>query len=129
MDFNFSIMSLHLRYRMWIAALNYDITVLRIFDDYLKELANKQGLPELRSGIDRFQQQFIDLRKEIDELRHEMHLLKMKLAAYSRNGKLLDADTYKSDRHSALQKSYNSFRRKFNKAKAEFSEFEGKWLV
>ena len=128
MEANFSIMSLHLRYRMWIAALNYDITVLRIFDDYLKELSSKQEISEVKTGISRFQEQFIDLRKEIDELRHEMHLLKMKLAAYSRGGKALDQDTYQADRHAALKKSYNSFRRKFTRAKAEFSEFEGKWL-
>ena len=37
-----SIMTLHLEYRLWIAEMNADINVLRIFDDYLKELIRKK---------------------------------------------------------------------------------------
>ena len=69
-------MSLHLRYRLWIAEMNSDIDVLRIFGDYLKELVSKGDNPEVKNRIDYFQQQFINLRKDIDELRDEMHILK-----------------------------------------------------
>ncbi len=37
-----SIMSLHLGYRLWIAEMNFDINVLRIFNDYLEELSSKK---------------------------------------------------------------------------------------
>ena len=37
-----SVMSLHLQYRLWIAELNFDINVLRIFGDYLARI-EKQG--------------------------------------------------------------------------------------
>ena len=66
-----SIMSLHLRYRLWIAEMNSDITILRIFDDYLTELSSKKEKPQVQKGIKNFQQQFINLRKEIDDLKHE----------------------------------------------------------
>ena len=33
-----TIMTLHLRYRLWIAEMNFDINVLRIFEDYIKVL-------------------------------------------------------------------------------------------
>ena len=120
-------MSLHLRYRLWIAEMNLDINVLRIFDDYLKEIATKKDEPEVKTGIDNFGKQFISLRKKIDELRHEMHLIKMKLAAYSKESKRLDYKTYKAASHKDLKKRYLTFRKEFDKVKDEFKDFEGKW--
>ena len=125
---NHSIMLLHLRYRLWIAEMNADITVLRIFDDYILELSSKKNEPEIKEGITRFQQEFVKLRKEIDELRHEMHLVKMQLSAQSRETKTeLKKNTPKDDR-AALKKRYLLFRKNFDSVKKEFLQFEGKWL-
>lgn len=123
-----SVMSLHLRYRLWIAAMNYDINVLRIFNDYLAALSSKKEESGVNTGIVHFEQQFPELRKEIDELRNEMHLLKMKLATYAREKKPLDYKTYLADNHTALKKRYLAFREHFEKVKKEFGNFESKWL-
>ena len=123
-----STMGLHLRYRLWIAELNAEINVLRIFDDYVKEISSSRKEPEVRTGLAHFTKEFEGLRKEIDELRHEMHMIKMKLAGYSRERKNLDYKTYISDNHSALKKRYLSFRKLFEKNKKEFGRFEEKWL-
>jgi hypothetical protein len=123
-----SIMSLHLRYRLWIAEMNSDITILRIFDDYLNDIAIKNHEPEVKEKMDYFQRQFINLRKDIDSLRHEMHLLKMKLAAYSKQSQPIDHKTYQSDNHTTLKKLYLAFRKFFNKIKDEFTLFEGEIL-
>jgi chromosome segregation ATPase len=123
-----SVMSLHLRYRLWIAEMNFDINVLRIFNDYLAALSTKKEESEVNKGISQFEQQFTDLRKEIDDLRNEMHLLKMKLAAFAREKKPLDYKTYQTDNHTALKKRYLAFRDHFEKIKKEFGNFESKWL-
>jgi len=123
-----SIMSLHLRYRLWIAEMNLDINLLRIFDDYLKELEARVDQPELKSRMDYFEQEFILLRKVIDDLRHEMHLLKMKLAAYARAHNPVDYKKYRADNHAGIKRGYAAFKKTFNKIKNEFSDFEGKWL-
>ena len=122
------IMKLHLRYRLWIAELNSDINVLRIFDDYLLELKSKKNMPEVNTWILHFKQLFISLRKEIDELRHEMHLIKMKLAAAARDNKPLNKKTSTTDNPDALKNRYTAFRKTFNNIKKEFGLFEGKWL-
>ena len=122
------IMKLHLRYRLWIAELNSDINVLRIFDDYLLELKSKKNMPEVNTWIIHFKQKFISLRKEIDELRHEMHLIKMKLAAAARDNKPLNKKTSTVDNPDALKNRYTAFRKTFNKTKKEFGLFEGKWF-
>jgi hypothetical protein len=123
-----STMGLHLRYRLWIADLNSEINVLRIFDDYVKELSSQAKEIEVKNGIDHFKKQSVVARNEIDELRHNMHILKMKLAGYSRDKKVLDFKTYKSDNHAALKKRYLAFKKSFEKVKKEFRRFESKWL-
>ena len=124
----FPIMHLHLRYRLWIAEMNADINVLRIFNDYVLELDSKKRLPEVMKGIDLFKKQFISIRKEIDELSHEMHLIKMKLAAAARAKNPLSKKSFREDNHKALKKRYTAFRKTFTKIKKEFGLFEGKWL-
>ena len=104
-----SIMTFHLRYRLWIAELNFGIDILRIFDDYLYKLANEENEPEVRSGIAYFKKQFLTTRKEIDQLKHDLHLFKMKLAAYSREGKNLAPDDLEANDHSTLKKHHARF--------------------
>ena len=123
-----TIMTLHLRYRLWIAEMNFDINVLRIFEDYIKELSSKNEQPEVTAGIADFKKKFGDIRKDIDELRHQMHLHKMNLASISRQGKQLDTDAYNADDHDALKKQYINFRKKIEKLKNDFTDFENKWL-
>jgi len=121
-------MNLHLRYRLWIAEMNFDINVLRIFHEYLGELGAKKGIAEVQKGIEQFEARFAALRKEIDDLKNEMHLVKMTLAAYAREKKAMDEKTYQSENHIPIKKRYTAFREEFEKAKEEFGEFESKWL-
>jgi len=128
MDGTHSPMSLHLKYRLGIAEMNRDIDILRIFDDYLTELRSQKNNTEISAGIDHFEKEFVRLRKEIDDLRHQMHLHKMNLAALSREGKMLDDETYKSEDHDGLAKRYFELRKRFDKVREEFATFESKWL-
>jgi len=123
-----SVMKLHLRYRLLIAEMNLDINILRIFEDYLNELESKKREPEVRIGLEKFQKEFAASREEIDQLRHEMHIIKMKLAALARDNKTLDQKTYVSDNHKVLFDRYKAHRRHFESLKKEFSQFEGEWL-
>ena len=118
-----SAMSLHLRYRLWIAEMNSDISVLRIFADYLVELESVKNRPDVIAKIDHFKQEFITLRKTIDELRHEMQLIKMKLAAAARDYEPANVKTSSTSDHDALNNRYTAFRNSFNKVKNEFVLF------
>jgi hypothetical protein len=116
-----SLLRLHLRYRLRIAEMNEDITVLRIFDDHLTELSglNKSSM---QTSIENFKKQFADFRTEIDELKHEMHLQKMNLAALSRDGGT--EEKINADEHAALQQRYTDFRKRFDAAKEDFASYE-----
>ncbi len=123
-----SVMRLHLSCRICIAEMNLDINILRIFDDYLKEMSAKNGESELKTGIDYFEKQFIDFRKEIDQLRHEFHVLKMQFGAYSKTKKPLDEIASEIGNYAEIEKRYITFRKAFAKLKNDFGDFEGKWL-
>jgi len=94
----------HFRYRLWIAEMNLHINIMRIFDDYIAELNSKKNEPAVKKGIEKFQRQFLKLRKEIDELRHEMHLSKMTLAAYSKELKANEKKVFPKTEHADLKK-------------------------
>ena len=125
---NQTIMGLHFRYRLCIAEMNSHINILRIFDDYIDELRSKKNEAAVKNGIESFQQQFVGLRKEIDELRHEMHLAKMTLAASSKQLKDADKKSVSKGNHSELKKRYAAYKKNFEQVKKEFGQFESKWL-
>lgn len=123
-----SVMGLHLRCRLWIAEMNADMTVLRIFDDYITEMATRKSGPEVIAGIKHFASQFQQFRRDADELRHEFHLLKMQLASLAREGKSIGDVTGLDDHQETLKKRYMSYRKEFDTIKNEFDVFENKWL-
>jgi septal ring factor EnvC (AmiA/AmiB activator) len=74
----------HLRCRLWIAELNFFINQLRIFEDSLELRTLELEAAAVKKRIVLFQKAFRQVRSEIDELKHELHLVKMKLAALAR---------------------------------------------
>jgi hypothetical protein len=121
-------MSLHLKYRLWIAELNFDINVLRIFGDYLTELRTRRKEPEVKVKTDYFEKAFQNLRTEIDELRHEMHIGKMKLGAFGRDEKPFEYKQFNTENQIPLKKRLAAYKAEFKKINDSFEEFEGQWL-
>ena len=118
-----SIMCLHLKYRLWISEMNADINVLRIFNDYLGLLEQNNHDGPADNCINTYKQRFAELRQELDELRHNMHIIKMKLAALSKQGNV-EIDIKEVIGHKACKKRYKAFREKFSEIKKEFSKLE-----
>ena len=117
-------MNLHLKYRLWISEMNADINVLRIFNDYLHWFKAQQNSKYVENEICIFEEHFQALRKELDELRHDMHLIKMKLGGLSKDEdagiqEVKDAIDYK-----ASKEHYKTFRKKFAAIKKEFKKLQ-----
>lgn len=104
--------------------MNADINVLRIFDDYLAELSTTNGTEKVKEHIHNFKTKFINVRKEMDDLRHEMHLNKMRLGAIAKDSKGLDENIEKEINHENINKRYNSYRKDFDAMRKEFQAFE-----
>jgi TolA-binding protein len=118
-----SAMSLYLRYRLWIAELNFEISILRIFGDYLSERRTQRKETEVKSKIDYFEKQFSKLRSEIDELRHELQLSKMKLGVFAHETKPFDLKSFNKESQSPIKKRLAAYRTDFKKIKNEFEDF------
>ncbi|MBV9961505.1 MAG: hypothetical protein JO072_04595 [Parafilimonas sp.] len=118
-----SIMRLHLQYRLWISDLNADINTLRIFDDYLNELKEKNLKADLLKQLKSYNEQFTGIRKELDELRHEMHLTKMKLGALSKTNEA-EKNIEKAINYKADKEKYKDFRKRFSRLTKEFKKME-----
>ena len=114
-----TLLGYHLRYRLWIADLNADIAVLRIAEDHIIEL-QAQADATASAAISKFKEQFAGFREEIDQLKHEMHLSKMNLAAQAKT----DNHKVSSEDHAELEERYHLFKGKFDAAKQALVEFQ-----
>jgi len=119
-----TIPGLHLQYRLWIADMNANIDVLRILNDYVEDKIAADKSEATMQRIQHFKNVFVNLRSEMDELRHEMHLNKMQLGALPKNTKQSVNAIKKTIHHKTLQQRYTLFKKSFLKIKKEFQDFE-----
>ncbi len=113
----------HLRFRLWIAELNFYINALRIYNDYLDQRTGVKD-EKLLKKINYFKQTFDDFRKEIDDSKHEMHLVKMTLAATLRESEQAPDEKCETEKFNLLQDQFTSLNKKFNSLKEEYIQFE-----
>lgn len=111
---------LHLQYRVWIAELNHDINILRIFDDCIAETKQKPGA-EQDDIFSLFQEKFMQMRQEIDALRHMMHLHKTNLVHDARNAGPASESMEPLDDHATVKRRYTQYRQDFNQLMTDFS--------
>lgn len=123
-----SVTSFHLQYRLWIAELNSDINILRIFDDYLADISTSNKTEDALKYIKNYKQQFSVLRKSIDELRHDMHINKMELAAIAKKPGISIKFIEKNIKHKEVKERYILFRKTFDRTKRDFQKFENKLM-
>jgi len=112
-------MRFHLQYRLWNDELNFDINVLRILGDHLVELKAMGKDPDVKARSEVFEKKFQALRTEIDEIRHEMHIVKMKLGANARDSNPFNYSLYNRENHAPLKKRLSAYKADFRKVKKD----------
>lgn len=65
----------------------------------------------------------MQVRNELDEVKHEMHLKKMKLAAIAKND-VSRLDEKENIQYDTVASRYETFRKQFNDLKQEVIELE-----
>ena len=114
----------YLHYRLWIAEINFYVNVLRILDDSVKERAAVTSSPAEKKKIAVFNQSFTAIRTEKDEVKHEIHLCKMRLAAYLRANKPEEDEAAEKEKYVVAEKLFLAIQLKFEKLKKEYLQFE-----
>lgn len=119
-----AIKSLHLEYRLWIAELNFDINLIRIFNDRLLEIGEENKAAETKKKVQDFEKKFSVNRDTIDSLRHRMHLEKMNLAAIARENAKPGLKIPVPENYASIRNDFFEFRVSFNDLKSDFLRFE-----
>lgn len=107
------ILHFHLQYRLWISELNALIDQIRVLNDYLRELREFTG--HSIDAQELLERDFVVFRNHIDELRNEMHLDKMQLAALL-NTKT-QTPTWDTQRTKELHAQYEAVKKDFHTLK------------
>jgi hypothetical protein len=119
-----SLKSLHLEYRLWIAELNFDITLIRIFNDRLTEIVLADSSIKSAETV-KLENKLSGTRKSIDDLTHRMQIEKMNLAASSRETSDPRFKINVPGNYVSIRNDFFNFRISFNELKSEFLKYEG----
>ena len=119
---------LHLEYQIWIAELNFDIQLIKIFEDHLAYIVSHNTSKRLLPAIEQFQNQFIRQHEVIDELKHDLNISEKQLAAFVRDMVTIGYENERLDNHPGLRERFFTFRNLFEDLKTRFRHFEAEWM-
>lgn len=123
-----SIRSLHLEYQLWTRELVFYKEEIKIFEDHLEAILqrnNKNGVP---AQVEHFQNQFILQKEVIDFLKHDLIVSEIQLADFAQGLSGEGIDSIKMDNHGRLRERMSTFRKIFKEIKGEFRRFEMQWM-
>ena len=119
---------LHSEYQLWIAELNFDTELIRIFETHLAYIASQISSKKILAKVEQFQNQFIRQREVIDELKHDLNISEKQLAAFVRDMSPIGFENERLDNHSELRDRFLTFRNLFEELKTRFRYFESEYL-
>ncbi len=120
--------SLRLEYRLWIAELNYVISLIRIFKDRLTEIAVDDYSVEQNNQFLEFKRKIAYCRTEIDGLSHRMQIEKMNLAHPTDENNQPKSKIQIPENYSEIRNDFYNFRVFFNELKSELLKIEKSFL-
>ncbi len=103
----FTMLHLHLQYRLRIAELNFLVDEIRILKDHFKELISYFAKDKLGT----INESLTSLREDMDAIRNEMHLDKMELASRLKNNTV--DRPWNNHRTESLLSQHNNIRQTF----------------
>ena len=124
MNTTFPVKNLHLEYQLWIIELNFDIELLRIFEQHLEHIVSKIAGKDCLAKIEHLQNQFICQCEVIDELKHDLNISEKQLAAFASQRRTVGFENERLDNHAGLRDRFLTVRKIFDELKAEFRLFE-----
>ncbi|HEY6957004.1 MAG TPA: hypothetical protein VI385_17250 [Flavisolibacter sp.] len=123
-----SIRSLHMEYQLWTRELLFYKEEIKIFEEHLTailERNNRNGVP---AQVEHFQNQFILQKEVIDFLKHDLIVSERQLASFAHELSGEGIDTIKMDNHAKLRERMATFRKIYREMKNEFRRFEMQWM-
>ena len=117
-----------MEYQLWTRELVFYKEEIKIFEDHLEAILqrnNKNGVP---AQVEHFQNQFILQKEVIDFLKHDLIVSEIQLAGFAQGLSGDGIDSIKMDNHGRLRERVSTFRKIFKEIKGEFRRFEMQWM-
>lgn len=127
METKANIYSQHSENTEWTSKLNFYKDEIKIMTSRLEEVATKNSSMEVLAEVERFQNQLIIQRNNIDEALHEVKINEESLQAEIKSNPVA-VDHRSMEYHAQEKELVDAFEKNFNDLRSEFNEFIGKWL-
>ena len=122
-----SIYTQHEENSEWISKLKFYTDEISIIKNRLEDLVSKNNKAEVLSQVERFQNQMIIQKNNIDEITHVVKLNEEALQTEIKNNPIA-IDQRKSEYHNKEKEAVESFEKNFNEIRGEFKTFAAKWM-
>lgn len=127
METKANIYSQHSENTEWTSKLNFYKDEIKIMTSRLEEVATKNSSMEVLAEVERFQNQLIIQRNNIDEALHAVKINEESLQAEIKSNPVA-VDHRSMEYHAREKELVDAFEKNFNDLRSEFNEFIGKWL-
>ena len=125
-DIKKPITQLHAEIAQSISEVKFGMSELSIFQDQLKEIAEKNNHEEVSKQVEHFQNQFIRQNEISQELLHDLHISDRQLAEDSARDK--DSDLILEKENSGIKDRVETYNRLLVELKNEFHLFLEKYF-
>lgn len=122
------IRSLHLEYQLRMRELSFYKEEIKIFENHLENIIQRNTKYDVPAQVEHFQNQFILQKEVIDYLKHDLHVSEKQLAAFVHDLSGDGIDGIKMDNHGSLRERMMTFRKIYKEIKNDFRRFEMEWM-
>lgn len=127
MDSKKTIYQLHEEHKTWLNMLLFYKDELSIMAKRISEIAQKNTSKEVLALVERYQNQLIIQKEQIDILNHEIRAHESQLeAAVKQNPTAIDHRQFPD--HPKQRESVETFEKMFNDLRGELIRFLSKWM-
>jgi hypothetical protein len=111
----------------WMNKLNFYKDEIRIMNGRLEEIASKNSSKDALADVERFQNQLIIQRNNIDNISHEVKMNEEALIAEIKTNPIA-VDHRKVENHNKEKDLVDSFEKNINNLRDDFNRFSAKWM-
>ena len=117
-----------MEYQLWTRELIFYKEEIKIFENHLAAILNRNNKNEVPAQAEHFQNQFILQKEVIDFLKHDLIVSERQLASFAQELSGEGIDGIKMDNHGRLRERMSTFRKIYREIKNEFRRFEMQWM-
>lgn len=113
---------LHFEHQLWKSEAKFYADELKIYKNWLSEIASKNSKNAIRKQIEQFQNKFIIQKEQLDGLNHEINVHDQWLGQFAQaNAEGIEQEVFAD--HKVMREQMEAFRKIFSELKEDFRKF------